>query len=150
HAHKQVRAAAANARGIPFDTRTPLQVADNLRAQGANAEISLYPTAQFEKRFANVWKATMRSNGVEMLPLAGISDRLTVLCHESGQYVTYLSDQHGFNNPPDLWDRTVEIAAIGDSYAQGMCVAPEANFVSLIRHRYPATLNLGIQGDGPL
>src|SRR5262245_61869290 len=29
HAHKQVRAAAANARGIPFDTRTPLQVADN-------------------------------------------------------------------------------------------------------------------------
>src|SRR5262249_12959712 len=146
----QGRAAAAKARGIPFDARTPLQVADDLRAQGTNAEISIYPSAQFEKRFANVWKATVRSNGVDMVPLAGISNRLTVLCNESGEYITYWSDQHGFNNPRNLWDKTVDIAAIGDSYVQGWCVGAEANFVSLIRQRYPATLNLGIGGDGPL
>jgi hypothetical protein len=147
---QRVRATAVRARGIPFDTRTPQQVTDDLRARGFDAVRSLYPTAQFEKRFADLWKAKVRSNDVEILPLAGISNRLTVLCNESGEYATYRSDQHGFNNSPNLWNAAVDVVAIGDSGVQGMCVPTEKNFVSLIRQRYPATLNLGIQGNGPL
>jgi hypothetical protein len=44
----------------------------------------------------------------------------------------------------------VEIAAVGDSFTHGYCVPPEQNFVALIRERHPATLNLGIAGNGPL
>ena len=32
----------------------------------------------------------------------------------------------------------------------GYCVPPEKSFVALIRQRHPATLNLGVAGDGPL
>jgi lysophospholipase L1-like esterase len=44
----------------------------------------------------------------------------------------------------------VDIVAVGDSFTQGHCVPSDSNFVSLIRHRYPRTLNLGIEGNGSL
>ena len=44
----------------------------------------------------------------------------------------------------------MDIAAIGDSFTNGMCVPSGKNFVALIQKRYPRTLNLGIQGTGPL
>ena len=76
---------------------------------------------------------------------------MTVLCNESGDYVTYHSDQHGFHNPKEVWQSSrVEIAAVGDSFVQGYCVPSDQNFVSLIRNRHPATLNLGMAGEAPL
>jgi hypothetical protein len=76
---------------------------------------------------------------------------VTVLCNQSGQYVTYKSDEHGFNNPRGIWqsDR-LDIAALGKSFTQGFCVPADKNFVALIRQRYPATLNLGMATHGPL
>ena len=38
-------------------------------------------------------------DGAEVLPLSGISNRVTVLCNESGKYAIYDSDQRGFHNP---------------------------------------------------
>jgi hypothetical protein len=81
--------------------------------------------------------------------VASLSNTLVVLCNESGQFLTYRSDAHGFNNPPDVWDSApIDVAAVGDSFTQGYCV--ENSFVNLIRKRHHATLNLGMEGNGGL
>src|SRR5207253_2124342 len=91
------------------------------------------------------------SSDASLLPLGGISNRLTVFCNEAGDYVKYRSDEHGFNNPPGIWsDGKAEIAAIGDSFVQGTCVPTDQPLVGVIRTEYPGTLNLGMSGNGPL
>jgi hypothetical protein len=73
------------------------------------------------------------------------------LCNESGQFVTYESDEHGFRNPKRLWGSGgIDVVALGDSFTQGYCVPSGREFVGLVRQRYPSTLNLGIAGEGPL
>lgn len=147
----QSRIESALAQGIDFDTRSKRQMVDDLRSRSVDAVPSVFPNGLFEKQPDGTRKSLVRINGVDVLPLAGISNKLTVLCNESGQYLTYKSDDHGFNNPQNLWDdAAVDIVTVGDSYVQGYCVPTEDNFVSLIRKRYPATLNLGIEGNGPL
>jgi hypothetical protein len=93
----------------------------------------------------------VRTQRGEFLPLAGISETPTVVCNEGGEYLVYVSDEHGFHNPPGQWQPgAADILSVGDSFVQGWCVSSERNFVSRIRARYPITLNLGIQGNGPL
>ena len=66
-------------------------------------------------------------------------------------YVTYESDEHGFHNPKGMWKSgRIGVAVLGDSFAQGYCVPSDKSFVALIRNAYPATLNLGMAGNGPL
>jgi lysophospholipase L1-like esterase len=87
----------------------------------------------------------------EMLPLGGVSETVTVLCNETGQFVTYTSDEHGFRNPSGVWtSMRVDLAALGQSLVQGYCVPNGAGFVDLLRPYYPATLNLGISGQSSL
>lgn len=70
---------------------------------------------------------------------------------KAAQFVTYGSDKHGFNNRQNLWDATpIDIAVVGEFFLQLRCTPPERNFVALIREQYPATLNLGGEGNGPL
>lgn len=90
-------------------------------------------------------------DGRETLPLGGIADALTVYCNEDGTYLIYASDEHGFHNPSGLWARPqLDIAAVGDSFAHGACVPSDRNMVAEVRRRFPAALNLGMAGNGPL
>lgn len=90
--------------------------------------------------------------GRETLPLAGISRRTTVTCREAdAPWLVFEADEHGFNNPAGLWQRApVDLAAVGDSFTAGSCVPPDESMVARLRERYPATLNLGVAGSGPL
>ncbi len=133
--------------GVRFDARTKLAVIADLRSKGIEA----YPY------FAPIHLLTTKKNNpkiaarAEFLPLAGISNKVSVVCNETGEYMVYKNDEHGFHNPTGLWNSgRVGIAAVGDSFVQGFCVPSEKNFVALIRNRYPSTLNLGIAGQGPL
>jgi hypothetical protein len=55
-------------------------------------------------------------DGDEVLPLAGVSGRVTLLCNEGGQWVDYRSDRRGFNNPDRVWDPgPMDVVALGDS-----------------------------------
>lgn len=84
-------------------------------------------------------------------PLAGISNVTTELCNEDNRDVIYKSDGFGFNNPPDIWmNTTPDVALIGDSFVHGICVPPGDQLATLIRQTFPATLNLGVLGAGPL
>ncbi len=134
------RVQAAQEWGVEFDRRTKLEVVTDLRKKGVDAYPSI-PAQELLKAHAV---------GAGLLPLGGISNKVTVLCNESGDYTIYESDEHGFHNPKGIWTARVDIAALGDSNVQGQCVASENNFVALIRNRYPGTLNLGVGGHGPL
>jgi hypothetical protein len=68
------------------------------------------------------------------------------------QKVTLQQDENFFELANDsVVTRTMDgIAAVGDSFTHGSCVPYNENFVAFIRDRYPATLNLGGGGNGPL
>ena len=150
HQKRQTRMEAAKALGIKFDGRSRGEVIQDLRSRGIDAVPSLSPQLLLKEQKDGTMKSVISIDGVEVLPLASIANKLTVLCNESGQFVTYQSDQRGFNNPEYVWHTPIDIVAVGDSFTQGYCVAPDSNFVSVIRQRYPGALNLGIEGDGPL
>ena len=87
----------------------------------------------------------------ELLPLGGISNTLTLLCNESGQFVSYTSDEHGFRNPRGIWNSArADIAAVGQSFAQGYCVPDGSGFVDLLRTHNLVVLNLGTSGQSSL
>jgi PAS domain S-box-containing protein len=148
--HRQVRIDAARALGVQYDTRTKAEVVRDFRSRGIDAFPSIFPQGLLKEQKNGTMKSVISINRLETLPLASIASKLNVVCNETGQFLNYQSDQHGFNNPQDVWNAPIDIVAVGDSYTQGYCVAPENNFVAQIRQRYPGTLNLGIEGDGPL
>jgi hypothetical protein len=148
---RQMRASAAKAAGIKFDTRSREQVVDDLRRQAVDVVPSIFGQAFLKPKSRADGGGSIRIDGKEVLPLSGVSNKLVVLCNEAGQYVTFRSDSHGFHNPADVWNKVpIRIAILGDSYAHGYCVPPHQTFVARIRERYPGTLNLGIEGNGPL
>ena len=137
--------------GIEYDTRTQLQVVRDLRLQGVDAVPALYPMGVLAQQPGGALRSRLEIDDVEVFALSGVSRRLTVFCNESGEWITYQSDEHGFHNPRGLWNSAgLDIAVLGDSFAQGACVPSDRNFVAVIRARHPATLNLGNSNKGPL
>jgi len=138
--------------GVEIDTRTSDEVIADLQKDGVDAAPIISPSNHlFIRQGDGSIKSAIRIDGRELMPLAGLSNKDTLLCNEGGRWIDYRSDEHGFNNSNEIWqsDR-LEIAALGDSFAHGYCVPSDKNFVGLIRQRYPATLNLGVAGNGPL
>jgi lysophospholipase L1-like esterase len=134
-----------------FDTRTRLQVVNDLREEGIRAYPDVFPAVLFQSNGQKVIRSLFTTGNDEFLPLASIANVTTVFCNESGEYIIYKSDEHGFHNPLGLWPAgRADIIALGDSYAHGACVPSDQGFVAVIRARYPATINLGVNGAGPL
>jgi hypothetical protein len=138
--------------GVPIDPRTALEVLADLNKNGLGTIPFVSPSNNLFVEQDGYRKSVINVGGAEVIPLAAISQKPTLLCNENGQWITYKSDVHGFNNPDkDIWkSSSVDIVAVGDSFTQGYCVPPDKSFMGLIRQKYPKTLNLGIAGDGPL
>jgi hypothetical protein len=137
--------------GNRFDTRTHAEVVMALRARGAPAVLNYRPKHMLREEPDGTLRSVIRIDGVEILPLGGLPDSLTVWCNETGTYSVYTSDAHGFHNPPHVWRaRTTDIGVVGNSFAMGACVPVGKGFVDRIRSVYPATLNLAMGHDGPL
>ena len=134
-----VRTAARNL-GNSYDPRLRMEVLLDLRQAGVNAWPLVFPLSLLKHPESDA-----------LFPLGGISSVTTVHCNETGPYVIYRSDEHGFQNPPGAWKAgTLEVAIVGDSNAQGNCVEPSQTAASRIRSVFPATLNLAMEGNGPL
>lgn len=139
------RAAEARKVGQKFDTRTKREVIAALRAEGIDAVPAFHPEYFFLKG------TSLRLGDKDAIPLGGVADRPTVLCNESGEYLVFDSDEHGFNNPGGLYaPGEVDAVILGDSFAQGACVCTNKNLATCLREKYPHTLNLGNAGNGPL
>ena len=136
---------------VEFDTRSRLDVIQELRGQGIPAVPSIAPPALLKEQAGGRVASEIAIDGAETLPLGGISNAVAVLCNETGRYSIYDSDERGFHNPRGIWaSKSVAIAAVGDSYTEGSCVPSDRNFMALIRNQYADTLNLGMSGEGPL
>jgi hypothetical protein len=150
--NKQEEAARlAKEYGVAIDARDKFEVVTDLRSKGLDAVPSV--VAIFHLRFHyNQGNTGSTGNAPPpLIALGGISNKLTVLCNENGQFVTYESDEYGFRNPKGVWkQRPVDIVALGDSFTQGYCVSSGKSFVDILRQQKPATLNLGMAGEGPL
>lgn len=145
----------AAAAGRPFDARTRRQVVADLNARGRDAVPRLVPSGLLEEGPAGEFHSRLFLDDVgaspELLPLAGISQRTTVLCNETGEWAIYESDEHGFRNPTGIWRRTpVDLALLGDSFTIGECVGPGHDVAGRLRTTYPRTVNLGYSGNSPL
>jgi PAS domain S-box-containing protein len=151
--------------GVKFDIRDRMEVIADLQKNGVQAVPAMIPRIVLSTNGGKEirepddlpvgqdehLKSAIMIQGKEVVPLGGVAHKTTVLCNESGEWITYVSDEHGFNNPAGIWQsRSIEVAALGDSFTQGYCVPSEKSFVGIIRGRYPATLNLGMAGNGPL
>jgi hypothetical protein len=79
-----------------------------------------------------------------ILPLGGRSRSTVVHCNEFGVWLTYPSDEHGFNNVRGAHKRA-ETVVIGDSFAEGACVRQGEDVAARL-----GALNLGLGGIGPL
>lgn len=134
-----------------FDTRSRLDVVLDMRAHGVKAYPDVFPMVLFKPSFRMEIQSVLVSQGEEFLPVAGMAMTTTVFCNESGEYIVYESDEHGFHNPRGIWARKpVELLALGDSYTHGVCVPSEKGFVAVVRARHPKTVNLGVNSHGPL
>jgi hypothetical protein len=125
-----------------FDQREYLDVVRDFRAKGVSA---YHVVAVF-----NYIASPPEVQRTPAVPLAGVPLALTVMCNETGTYVTYESDRFGFNNPDGQWDIPPQVALVGDSFVEGWCVPREESFAGRIRHAVPATLSVGYTGHGPL
>ena len=136
--------------GATYDTRSKFEVVMDLRSADPGVFPVIVPKALLTPQTDGTLKSRITLDGREVLALGGISNKTTVFCNESGEWITYLSDEHGFHNPAGIWSSGIDVVVLGDSYAHGACVPSNKNSVALIRSRYPATLNLGMLGNGPL
>ena len=142
--HPALIAEAAKRRNQAFDHRSKLEIVRDLRSVTPgtvpffNAMDYLSATAQ------------LGIVGTDEVPLSGLSLSHTVNCNESGAWSTYESDRHGFNKPDGLWDDSVAVVMLGDSFAMGQCVDAGKDAISVLRARGWAGVSLGYSGNGPL
>lgn len=137
--------AAARRAGLDFDRRTGWEVILDLRARGERA-FPFVTMAHFRRG-----EMDRRTDAGDVLvPLGGISRVETVACNETGTWMVYESDEHGFNNPTGLYRATPAIAIVGDSFAHGTCLNRGLEFASLLRAEFGPTLTFGVHGSGPL
>lgn len=129
--------------GLPFDSRSMLEVLQ----EADELDRELWPLVA---PYSHLARKDIGTRPTALLPLAGVANVPTLMCNESGAWVSYHSDERGFRNPMGLHSQPVSVALVGDSFAQGYCVGAEHEPGALIRKRYPRTLNLGVIGNGPL
>jgi hypothetical protein len=145
------RAESARKAGVDFDRRTRIEVIQDLESTGVEAVPEIPPSIVLNPSPGDSYKSSLTLDGQEFLPLGSISDRVTVYCNESGEYIIYRSDEHGFRNPKGRWaSKHIDVALVGDSFTMGACVPTEKTFAALIGKKYPATLNLAADNNGPL
>ena len=92
--------------------------------------------------------------GETVFPFAGVSNIGTVYCKESGFWVVYDSDEHGFRNKKGTWKDakkvSPDVVLLGDSFTQGACIEESDTFSSAIRRTGRSVINTGVGGTGPI
>lgn len=146
-----IRVTKARASGIQFDQRSRRQMVNDMRAEGKRVYPTIHPRISLKRLETNGIHSIHNIDNREVLPLGGISSVITVHNRESGQYVIYESDEHGFRNPAGTWkhDR-FDLGVVGDSFAHGSGLPDGKDYTSLLRPYFPSALNLAYDDNGPL
>ena len=93
--------------GVPYDTRSKIEVLEDLRKDGFEAYPNCYPQLFLKSNGLN-------TNNGRIYPLGGDSNITTILDNENGYYPIIETDEYGFNNPKGLYQKDeVDILLIG-------------------------------------
>jgi len=123
-----------------FDTRSRLEIYEQLRSEYPNIALAYYPTSIINQYTED-----------SLFPLSGISNTRTIYSNESGKYYINFTDRYGFNNPDSEWDKDIEWLLVGDSFTEGGIVEKEQNISAQIREiTGSSSISLGRGGNGPL
>jgi hypothetical protein len=134
---------AAKRDDLPFDRRTRVQVIADLRRRGVAAYPPFYPVFLLD--------SPLPVDGQPTIPLGSMAGVFTVCCNESGPYLTYTTDEHGFPNPRGSWSNSpIDLGVIGSSQVVGESVPVADGLPALLRARYPNAVAIAAGGDGPL
>jgi hypothetical protein len=132
--------ARAKEQGIEFEYRKKSEIYKELKNNKyKNLKISISPAFQIY-------------NELRLLPLAGVSNTITMNCNENGYYTVYKSDRYGFNNLDAEWDKEeIEFFLIGDSFVLGNCVNRPHDISSVLKKiSNKSVVNIGYANNGPL
>ncbi len=127
-----------------YDRRTPSEVLLDLYQAGERHVPTYHPSGFLH---------APPIGGQPTIPFGSISLAPTLFCNsnQTGEYVRYTSDEHGFRNPPGTWAHPhYDIALVGDSFTMGACEPEGGTLGDWLRTVHPATVNLGSSGSGPL
>lgn len=133
---------AAHALSLPFDTRSRMVVILDEEARGNPVVPAIHPTTLLTTQLH-------ADDGMEILPLGGIARTSTVYCNESGPFVLYDSDEHGFRNPTGR-HAARGVVLVGDSFTKGLCVPWDSTVPGRLERSVEGVLSLGVDGNGPL
>ena len=138
--HSKIKKEYFDRTGQNWDQRTRHEIYESLKKDDPNVIVSIG---------ANSF---IRDKTLDLLPLSGVSNSLTINCNENGYYSLFNSDRFGFNNPDYEWDANeIEYLLLGDSYTHGSCVNRPNDIASGLRIlSQKSVLNLGYHGNGPL
>ena len=144
----EIKKAKATEMGIPYDSRTKLEVLRDLRKEGFEA----YPNVNagdLIKHSSTLNGLSIKGNNI--LPLGGISNKVVIASNENGYWMKYKSDKFGFNNPNEVYQNIkIDIVMIGDSYTEGYAVKNKETIGAVLREFNFNVINLGKAGHGPL
>ena len=121
----------------PFEPQSISRQVERLRRRGVQAYPAYIPAYGFTV-----------SSGV--MPLSGVRLVRTVMGGDNRSTTVYDSDERGFRNPRGLWGAPLDVALLGDSYAQGYNAPEGREIAAVMRRTYPRTVSLGMTGTGQL
>ena len=132
-----------------FDQRDSAEIVKELNGQNKKAFHLITPTNFLFSDGITLFNENKKK---KIFPLGGVSNVLTPLCNELGEWVVYKSDRFGFNNPDINWDSSkIDFLLIGDSFAHGACARVNHGIRGQIEKKTNKTsLTLGFGGNGPL
>ena len=126
-----------------YDYRSKIEVIEDFQKNG----IEVYPNT-----FPNLF---IESNGLlhnnnKIFPLSTVSNKRVLWCKENGFWLSYKTDQYGFNNPPKVYNKKIDIILTGDSFTEGACVLPNQNIASNLNKKNIIAVSIGKGSNGPL
>ncbi len=132
--------ARAKKEGVKFDYRRKLDVYTELKNNKYKNLKTIIPA------YNHINKK------LDIFPLSGVSNSITINCNENGYYTLFRSDRYGFNNPDKEWDQNeIEFFLVGDSFVLGNCVNRPNDISSVLRKlSNKSVLNIGYANNGPL
>ncbi len=130
----------AKKEGIIFEYRKKFEVYKELKSKRyENLKVAISPNAHINR-------------GLDILPLSGVSNSMTINCNENGYYTLFQSDRYGFNNLDTEWDqKEIEFFLVGDSFVFGNCVNRPHDLSSVLKKiSKKSVVNIGYANNGPL
>jgi hypothetical protein len=128
-----------NETGQIYDKRNRLDIYNLEKKLNSNLQVTVEPFL-----FLN--------DEINLFPLSGISNSLTLYCNENGYFSYFNSDRYGFQNPNEVWNnKEIDYVLVGDSFTLGACVNPPNDISGNLRRLLKKDIiNLGYGGNGPL